>query len=280
MAMRRRVSRKKRRRRKSEDEERVKPRSVGPAEGDRLGLAVLQQQVGNRAVQRMLAQRQGQAADQTGRQAEEKERAAKAQVEAGEVKIERPKIEYYDVSGDNLTEVTRQLLPKDKWYQYDYRYRTKTENGVVTRVDVTVTVTVQLPRWTGLGWEQASDFDKLEWLRMLQLLDVDQDVYRDVTKLSQQWLLGPDWKKAPDTVKGQWRAMLQALQTREQTYVDIVRRRVLVLQQRLLNQPEAQVKAVFEQFTKDVKIEQEMYNRQTEFGQKSKVSLGASTMLQ
>ena len=56
------------------------------------GLTLLQQQVGNRAVQRMLAQRQ----------AEEDEKAAKAPVEVGEIKIKKPEVEYYEVTGNSL----------------------------------------------------------------------------------------------------------------------------------------------------------------------------------
>jgi hypothetical protein len=258
----------------AEDEEQMTRRSTTPGVAARRSeLAFLQRQIGNRAVQRMLAQCQVQS------QAEKEKKAAKAPVEAGEVKIEPPKIEYYDVTGDSLPEVSRQLLPKGKWYQYGYRYQIKAEKGVATRADVIVTITLRLPRWSGLGWEQAPDFDKVEWLQMLQSLDVDQVRHQGITRLPQRWLPGPGWEKTPDTVKGEWRGMLQALQTREQGCVDIARRRALVLQQRLFNQPEANVKAIFDQFIKDLKVEQEAYNRQTEFGQEN-ISVGASVIVQ
>jgi hypothetical protein len=121
----------------------------------------------------------------------------------------------------------------------------------------------------------------MAWLEMLQSVEVDPEAEdEDVTTLPRKWLLGPAWEKAPDTVKGEWRAMLQALQTQEKSPLDIIRRRALVLQQRLINQPEKQVKAIADQFTKDLKTEQELYNRQTEFGRENKIALNASNMIQ
>ncbi len=231
----------------------------------------LQQQVGNLAVQRLLAQRQ----------AGEQQNVTRTPVDVGRVKIEKPRIEYYEVTGGSLPEACSQVLPPEQWYQYEYRYTPKVENGKVTRVDVIVTVTVQLPRWVGPGWEHAPDADKVEWLAMLQALHIDpDDSYDDITRLPPQWLLGPNWEQAPDAVKGTWRAMLQALQIQEQGPVEIARRHAMVLQQRLLNQPEAQVRTIFDQFMKDLKIEQEAYSRQTEFGLEQKISLDIEIIVQ
>jgi predicted secreted Zn-dependent protease len=270
--------RRKRRRRRSPDEERSPLRSVNP--GARLsGLALLQQQVGNRVVQQMLARSTG--SGQAQRQAEEDEKAAKALVEVGEIEIEKPEIEYYEVTGNSLAEVSGQILPPGQWYEYEYRYVPKVENGVVTQVDVTVDITLRLPQWTGPGWDQAPDADKFEWLQLLQALEIDQEEeYEDVTELPQKWLLGPKWEKAPESLKKEWQAMLQALQSQEKGALDIARRRAMVLQQRLFKQSEKQVKAIFDQFMKDLKIEQEAYIRQMEFGQEQKVSLGAKVMVQ
>ena len=261
--------RKRRRRRRLEDEERV---STPPArvKGDRSGLMSLQQQVGNQAVQRLLAQRQ----------AEEQEKAAKTPVEVGEVKIEQPKIEYYEVTGESLIQVSQQILPPGEWYEVDYKPEPKLENGTVSQVDITVQITLKLPQWTGPGWEQATDLDKMTWLEMLETMMIDPDeADEEVTTLPQQWLLGPGWAQAPQAVKGEWQAMLQSLQSREQSPLDAVRRRALVLQQRLLKQPEQQIKTIVDQFMKEVKVEQEMYSRQLEFGQVQDISLGANTMV-
>jgi len=271
MAPSRAYGRKKRRRqRRLEDEERVGPRPNRM--GDvRSGLMTLQQQIGNRAVQRMLAQPD----------AADKEKAAKAPVELGEIKIEQPKVEYYDVTGSSLLEVSRQLLPPGQWYEVEYHQTPKLEHGVVKQVDVEAAITIRLPRWIGSGWEHATDLDKMTWLDMLQSAEVELETDdEDVTPLPKKWLLGPAWEKAPDTVKGEWRAMLQALQTQEKSPLDIIRRRALVLQQRLINQPEKQVNAIADQFLKDLKTEQELYNRQTEFGRENKIALNASNMIQ
>jgi hypothetical protein len=257
-------------RRRLDDEELVKPRTVN-RDSDRVGLTLLQQQVGNRAVQRMLTQRE----------AEDKEKTARAPVELGEIKIERPKVEYYDVTGSSVSEISGQLLPPGQWYEVEYHQTPRLEHGVVKQVDVEAAITIRLPRWTGPGWEHATDLDKMAWLEMLQSVEVDPEAeYEDVTTLPKKWLLGPAWEKTPDTVKGEWRAMLQAVQTQEKSPLDIIRRRAMVLQQRLINQPEKQVKAIADQFTKDLKTEQELYNRQMEFGRENKIALNASNMIQ
>jgi hypothetical protein len=127
-------------RRRLDDEELVKPRTVN-RDSDRVGLTLLQQQIGNRAVQRVLAQHD----------AEDKEKAAKMPVELGEIKIEQPKVEYYEVTGSSLREISGQLLPPGQWYEVEYHQTPQLEHGVVKQVDVEVAITIRLPRWTGPG---------------------------------------------------------------------------------------------------------------------------------
>lgn len=264
-----RTFRPRKRRRHLDDEEAVKPRAMKPNQ-DRFGLMALQQRVGNQAVQRMLGQRQ----------TEEQEKAAQAPVLVGQLEVEKPKIEYYEVAGKTLAEVSNQVLPAGQWYQYEYRQVPKVENGVVIRIDITVEITLHLPRWVGPTWEQAPDGDKLEWLRILQALDIDLDKYEEEMLIPQKWLQGPNWPQASEAEKKEWQRNLLSFQTREQSPLDIVRRRVMVLQQRLFGQPEAQIKAIFDQFLKDLKIEQEVYDRQTRFGERQQISLNNNLMIQ
>lgn len=259
------TARRRRRRRKSDDEERVGPRPVG-RQNKQSGVMALQHHIGNRAVQRLLAQRQAQ-------------QEAAAPVEVGQIKIEPPQIEHYEVSGNSLPEVTGQLLPPEQWYKFDYRHRPTVENGVVTRVDVTVTVTLRLPRWVGPGWEQAPEGHKVAWLGMLKELAGNNESVEEMGMLPGQWV-GINWDDAPPTMQSQWRAMLQEMQIGEQTLVDLVKRRVLVLQQRMLNRPEEAVNKIFEQFQRDVEIEEEAYNKQREFGQNRQITLGTDAMMQ
>ncbi|MEW5958054.1 MAG: hypothetical protein AB1801_10045 [Chloroflexota bacterium] len=281
MASSRAFGRKKRRRRRLEDEERASSRPVR-AEADRSGLAALQQQIGNRAVQQMLAHSTlPLVAGQAQRQTEDQEKAAQAPVEVGEVKIEKPQIEYYEVTGAGLLEASQQVLPPGEWSEVEYQPKPKIEHGVVVRVDLTVKITLRLPRWAEPDWQHAADRDKLAWLEMLKTMALDPDEEsEEVTALPQKWLLGPGWVQASPAVKGEWQAMLQSLQSREQNPLDLARRRALVLQQRLLKQPEQQVKPIVDQFMKDLKVEQEMYNRQLEFGRKQQVSLGTNALVQ
>jgi hypothetical protein len=205
---------------------------------------------------------------------------AKEPAEVGEIKIEKPKIEYYEVSGDNLPQVTNQLLPPGKWYEYQYQYKPKFENGVVTRIDIVVVVTLRLPRWVGQGWQHATDADKADWLKLLETMQGKEDEYQDITELPSQWLLGPGWKQAPEQVKKEWQAMLLKSQTEERSYLDIARRRALVLQQRMFHQPADMILAIFDKFMKDLKIEQEKYIAQMKPGQPQPVSLGADVIVQ
>ncbi len=253
------------------------------ADSNQSAVEHLQQRAGNRAVGRLLAQRKGQEAASSGAskqeaQGQEQEKASKTRVEAGKVKVERPVIEYYDVGGSSLAEAARQLLKDGKWYEHEYKYVPKVVDGVVTRVDIIVTITLRLPRWTGQGWLEASPADKITWLTMLAQEQMAPETFEEVIRLPGHWL-GVDWKKAPDPLKGEWREMLQAMQKQEQGHVDVILRRALVLQQRMLKQPEKQVKAIFALFEQNLKVEREVYDRQTTFGQKSKISLGSNAML-
>jgi hypothetical protein len=255
----------------------VAPQSVTP-NTPQARVVQLQRQVGNRAVQHLLAQRE--AKEQPEQKSPERDESVeKAPVTVGQIKIERPKIEYYDVSGNTLRDVSKQVLEGGEWYEYEFDYDAKSEKGVVNQVDVTVSPTLRLPRWKGPGWEQASDREKIEWQRMLSVMEVPPEKFEDETELPAVWL-DPNWEVVPDTVKGEWRAMLQSMQGEEKGYIDVVHRRALVLQQRMLGRPDGQVTEIFDEFLKDLKVEREKYDRQTKFGVKKKVSLGASAMVQ
>jgi hypothetical protein len=222
----------------------------------------LQQQVGNRAVQQLLAQRQAAKQDET----------AKEPVDAGLLKIEKPKIEEYEVQGNNLTNVSDQVLPPEKWYEYEYQYHPKVENGLVKQVDITIIPTIYLPRWEGPGWEDASAAEKTAWLEMLKTIVGDPDKYEAMLQLPRQWV-GLDFEQAPPSLKGPWQGMLQEMQNQEKNYMDIIRRRASVLQQKMLNQPVEQLKAIFDQFQEGIKIEDEAYGQLREFGKKQQVVL-------
>jgi predicted secreted Zn-dependent protease len=239
-------------------------------------VAQLQRQVGNRAVQRIMEEK---VPEEKKPPAADKD-AKKAPVSVGQIKIERPKIEYYDVTGSSLAEVSKQLLKSDEWYEHEYDYDIKAKDGVVAEVDITVTTTIKLPRWQGPGWAQASDRDKVEWLRMLTAMEVDPNAkFEKDSGIPAMWL-DPNWESVPETIKGEWRAMLQLMQRDEKGYPDTVRRHAMVFQQRLFGRPEGQVKSIADQFLKDLKVEREKYDRQIKFGENKKISLETSAMVQ
>lgn len=274
--------------RKPKAEETTTKKPASTKKTDKKGDTVnqLQQQVGNRAVQRLLSHT-GLHSSMLGVKAppanEEEQTTSKkpkkALVEAGTVKVEKPRIEYYDVSGSNLAQVKQRLLRDGKWYEHNYRYAIKSENGIITRVDIIVEIKVHLPRWVGPGWAQAPRTDKLAWMQMLSHETPPNERHEELTRMPTGWV-GMDWPKAPDSLKADWRGRLQRQQQDERAYLDVIMRRVLILQQRMLGNPAKQVKAIFDKFNKDLKIETEAYNRQLRFGQPQKVSIGAGAMLQ
>lgn len=255
----------------SKDEDVIKARPP-KIDKDQLGLRILQQQIGNQAVRRLLSQQQGEG---------KKNKSAKEEpAEIGEVKIEQPEIEYYKVDGNSLPQVSSQVLPPGQWYQYEYQYHPTVEQGQVVQVDIEVKVTLRVPQWAGQGWEQATEADKAGWLQLLQSIKGEPEEFEEGMKLPNQWLLGSQWEQAPDKAQKAWQDHLQTFREQEKSYLDITRRRAMVLQQRLLNQPESMVTTIFDQFMKDLKVEQDLYDQQLKLGQEQKVSLSAEAMLQ
>lgn len=244
------------------------PTRPGASTWPRPGLVALQQRIGNRAVQRLLVQPQGEA----------RQNQAKEPVEIGQVKIEKPEIKGYDVTGTTLAEVSKQLLPPKKWYEYKYEYKPKLDKGVVTQVDVTVRLILHVPRWIAPGWTHAAEMDKKNWLEMLKTFAGGFDKYDEKGKLAQGWL-GIDFEKAPETIKGPWQAMLQEMQQREMHLLDLIRRRVLILQQRLIRQPEDQLKVIFDRFQQDIELEEKAYNQDREFGKKPEIALSVEELV-
>ena len=246
-------------------------------------LAVLQQQLGNRAVQQLLAQQhQAQSAAPVQRQSEEEQKEEEAQQppSIGEIKIEKAEVEYYDIQGETIDEVVRQIQDDRNWYQYKYEYQPKIKDGLVTQVDIRVLTKIRVPRWIDLDWQKATNSERERWLQILESFPIHDDKFEDETELPQQWLLGPAWKDAPDALKNSWRGLLQSMQIREENLVETIRRRAITLQKRLVNQPETQVKEVLDKFIKEVQLEQEQYNRQREPGRRQKVSLNVSALVQ
>jgi hypothetical protein len=260
----------KKRRLQRQLQEESKPRSRPPTRqaGDRFGLTALQQQVGNRAVQQLLAQRQAEM---------KKAETPEELVETGQLKIEKPVIEEYEVNGNSLNEISKQLLSPEKWYEYEYQYKPKVENGQVTQVDITIIPTIRVPRWVG-GWDQASAENKVAWLKMLKVLAGEGEKYEDMLQLLRQWL-GINFEQAPPKLKGPWQGMLQERQSQEKSYMDILQRRALVLQQKMLNQPVEQLKTIFDLFQQSLKIEEAAYAQRRKFGQEQQITLSVNEMV-
>lgn len=236
-------------------------------------LVHLQDQIGNQATQRLLAQRSGQgtlkldaetaarwqhgsdsmvqalvklpegAASPLQRQVveaiqrqEEAAEAPQAQPADGAVTIEAVNYDYYDVSGSTLAEVGAQLGSKE-WgrctYAYDYSY--DATDGRTTKVDITLRLTIRLPRWQGQGWERASP-----------------------------------------AVQQEWQRMLKALEGHEVEHADLARKWAPVFKERLLNQKEKNLKGRYGQTLRAVNKETKAFDEKTKHGQTQGVGLDTS----
>ena len=147
-------------------------------------LLSLQHHMGNQAVQRMLVGRQDvssvhQHMTQAVVQRDEDEGAAND----GTITIQPVEPDDYEVSGSTLAEVHGQLDPTE-WghcrYHYDYGY--ETTNGVTTKIDITLSLTIRLPRWTGEGWDNASEAVKAEWNRMMGALEAHEQRHAEIAR--------------------------------------------------------------------------------------------------
>ncbi len=223
-------------------------------------LLQIQQTLGNRVMQKVLAGTRGQTSYPLSREAASAlrretsffppnvvssapmtiglvQRKGTGQGRNGRVIVRRAAVEYYDVEGSTLEEVSAQLDP-DEWgrctYNYDYTYTTD-ENGQTTHVDVTVTTTIRLPRQRGAGWRQASRAAKREWNRMIR-----------------------------------------ALQTHENGHRRIAEKRASIVREGLLGQAEGDVQTKFEELRGQVQDEFDQYDADTSHGQTQGVSLDIS----
>jgi len=232
---------KRKRRRRRRDEEHHGTIAIQQPSPER-DLTALQNQIGNAAVQRLLAEKNGpQGSDSqslvlNALQRREEQEAAD-QPDNGQVIIKEPTIDYYDVGGSTLAEVATQLDPNE-WghckYDYKYRYETETINGKTTKVYVTLELTIRLPRWQR-GWGKASDATKAEWTNMLKALEAHEEEHAEIAR---QW--------APKIQEG------------------------------LLGLPKKRADKKFEQLKKQVEKETEKFDKRTKHGQNEGVNLDLS----
>jgi len=90
-----------------------------------------------------------------------------------------------------------------------------------------------------------------------------------------QWT-GAGWRSASAAAKSEWQRMLGCLRTHENGHVDIARSWASTLQQRLLNQPEADLGSLWEAGLADHQTEQDAYDTRTRHGQTQGVTLDLS----
>ena len=206
-------------------------------------VVTLQQSLGNRAVQRMLAAGHlGSAVrHSTPRnfgmgahvQREDEQAGDAAQAGKGTITIQKPKHDTYTVGGATLAKVAAKLEKREGWGHCDWDYDcdpATVEEKIVTKVDVTLALGILLPEWTGK--DDASEASQAEWDRMMG-----------------------------------------ALKTHEQGHVDIAKRGAETLQERLLYEREGDFDAVEKQVCQEIQGLQDDYDVETEHGVKQGVTL-------
>jgi hypothetical protein len=154
----------------------------------------------------------------------------------GTITISPVKKADYNVTGNNLEEVSAQLDPEE-WgrcvWEWTQSYRTT--EGVTDRVNINLKLTIRLPRWTGRGWRRASAEEKAEWNRMLECLQKHEDRHAEIAR---------SW--AP------------------------------TLQERLLNQPESDIATLWSDGLAEHQDEQDSYDADTRHGETEGVTLDTS----
>jgi hypothetical protein len=154
----------------------------------------------------------------------------------GSITISPVKKTHYNVTGNNLEEVSTQLDPEE-WgrctWEWTQSYRTT--EGVTDRVNINLKLTIRLPRWTGRGWRRASAEEKAEWNRMLECLQKHEDHHAEIAR---------SW--APK------------------------------LQERLLNQPESDIATLWSDGLTEHQDEQDSYDADTRHGETEGVTLDTS----
>ncbi len=210
----------------------------------------------------------------------ENEQDNKEALEVGDIEIKKPKIEYYDIKAATLEQAIAEIEDPEEWYEFEFEYDTDTENDIIIKANITIEVKIRVPRWTGPGWEDAMPTEQGRWQEMMAAFQIYDDEYDDTSELPQSVLLGPAWEDAPDALKTEWRSMMQDIQDQEEGLLDLVYRRSLVLQQRLLNQPEKETNTIFDQFIEDLKKEEDEYDRQRDVEKEPEISLSENVLVQ
>ncbi len=165
-------------------------------------------------------QREGEEAetDVMNEPAEELETPA-AQADSGTVTIQPVNPTTYDVTGANLDEVG-QALGTDEWGRctWNVTYTFETTGTRVTKVDVTLSLTINMPRWTGDGYANASPAARAEWQRMTTALQGHEDHHAAIARTwaprFKQNMLG----QTTAGMRSQYTSTLAAMETEESNY--------------------------------------------------------------
>jgi predicted secreted Zn-dependent protease len=155
---------------------------------------------------------------------------------SGTLTIHEPASDPYTVTGSTLAEVTPQLDPEE-WGRCTWNFRYTYSS--TNGVATRVNIVLRL------------------------------------TIRLPQWT-GTGWRNASDAAKAEWQRMLGCLRTHENGHADIARDWAPTLQQRLLNQPEADLARIWQTSLADHETAQHDYDTRTRHGQTQGVSLDTS----
>lgn len=155
----------------------------------------------------------------------------------GRVRVNGPTTSYYNVTGNTLADVAT-ALGTQEWGRCNWNF------SYTYRTDANSVVT-------------------------------RADVTLTLTIRLPRWT-GRGWNRASRAAKAEWRRMVGCLRTHENGHASRARRWATTLQQRLLNQQEADVAGRWNQGMAEHEAEQQQYDASTSHGQTQGVSLDTS----
>jgi hypothetical protein len=131
-----------------------------------------------------------------------------------------PSTSWFDVTG-TLSEVASQLNSRKEWGFCNNKFNrdnVKENKGKITSVDIDVYMDIELPRWTGEGWDKAPVAAREEWNRMLSCLQAHEQKHAkkavEWAKIIQDRLIGQPYSRL-ETI---WSTGLANHQTAQNQY--------------------------------------------------------------
>ena len=159
------------------------------------GMLALQSQIGNGAVQRLLAQRGSHSVQRDDGEETAADALDTGNANPGKVTINAVDYKTFAVNGFSLEAVYKELQKREEWGECSCHFDATTDNNPgskASQVNITLDITILLPEWNGL--DLASPAEQREWNRMMTALRAHEEHHAEIGRkwapLFQTRLLG------------------------------------------------------------------------------------------